>query len=869
MAKKLLKPQTIIPESLYVQRDADRQIRNVIGDMGRPGYILVARQMGKTNLLINAKRTCLDTTELFAYVDLSKPFSSASECFRYIIDTVVESLPANFDDLAMRLSASRTDNVPAYKEHERELRAILSAITGKLIISLDEIDSLNNAPFSDQIFAQIRGIYFSRINIPEFARLTYILSGVVDPNDIIKDKRISPFNIGQKIYLDDFSENEFYDFLNRANLAIDDDISKRIYHWTQGNPRITWDLCSAVEDLIQRSSPMTPNSIDKLVMDIYLTDYNRAPVDHIRELVADSAELRNAVRALHRRDNSAIADSTRSKLYLAGVVSSVARTSNTAIKNPIIASTLSLQWLDDVSILQKGVLRAADDRYQEGQFQDALRLYQRYVDTQDSITAIDSASIYYYMGHCAYQLGQYQDAIAYFEKTHFRKEDQSQRYFQKRASLGNCYFRLGNIDKSIEYFKEVLSSNFRDIVYVRSLMSLGLLYARQSFSNNRLDVLRSYQQVIDLCEGEHEFLSQADATSYLALAHYNLGNVYASEQSNDNALLHLRKACETTSGAAKSLALVSIYPLLSNEDAKRDCLLEAINIITSQRITPAPPDPERTMTMTRESFLFLLRESFFINKELFAKFAGYVLSSPEPIERSEQRLYYALATYCLLDKSISRAIELLESTIDFDDTDEELQYRSYQLLSALATGKREKFYYNKYFTIFRSSARPDPVSEIDFLVFEKALAVFAKAGDVNTMFKWISCIRQEIGNVDKLLLSNYALVFWWNMRAYMMLAQEKNARRVAQETLDFFANTVSDSNKGSALENKQIADVKEYAESLVKQNSTIIIPHQRQFGRNEWITVKYVSSNIVKKAKYKNLEADLDSGACVLMPQGL
>jgi hypothetical protein len=54
---KYLKPSTIIPSDLYVDRAADRQLRQIISDMGRPGYVLVARQMGKTNLLLHAQQT--------------------------------------------------------------------------------------------------------------------------------------------------------------------------------------------------------------------------------------------------------------------------------------------------------------------------------------------------------------------------------------------------------------------------------------------------------------------------------------------------------------------------------------------------------------------------------------------------------------------------------------------------------------------------------------------------------------------------------------------------------------------------------------------------------------------------------------------
>ena len=68
---KILKKYTSIPPHLYVERDADLQLKRIVDEMQRPGYVLVARQMGKTNLLINAKRTLESDNRIFAYVDLS------------------------------------------------------------------------------------------------------------------------------------------------------------------------------------------------------------------------------------------------------------------------------------------------------------------------------------------------------------------------------------------------------------------------------------------------------------------------------------------------------------------------------------------------------------------------------------------------------------------------------------------------------------------------------------------------------------------------------------------------------------------------------------------------------------------------------
>ena len=51
-----LKSYTIVPDSLYVERKADLQLHGIVEAMQRPGYVLVSRQMGKTNLLLRAKR---------------------------------------------------------------------------------------------------------------------------------------------------------------------------------------------------------------------------------------------------------------------------------------------------------------------------------------------------------------------------------------------------------------------------------------------------------------------------------------------------------------------------------------------------------------------------------------------------------------------------------------------------------------------------------------------------------------------------------------------------------------------------------------------------------------------------------------------
>ena len=135
-----LNPQTIIPSSLYVRRDADRQLKSIVDGMGRPGYVLVARQMGKTNLLLNAKREMENGPDCFVYIDVSNTVPKLVDFFRYVIDQTIDGYPERFEEIGKKIRAARAPypELP-HKEHEQELRLLLRAITGRLVICLGSI----------------------------------------------------------------------------------------------------------------------------------------------------------------------------------------------------------------------------------------------------------------------------------------------------------------------------------------------------------------------------------------------------------------------------------------------------------------------------------------------------------------------------------------------------------------------------------------------------------------------------------------------------------------------------------------------------------------------------------------------------------
>ena len=115
----------------------------------------------------------------------------------------------------------------------------------RLIIFVDEIDATLRLDFSDDFFAAIRACYNARATSSQFERLTFALLGVASPSDLIKDSSRTPFNIGQRIHLDDFTSKEAVTLT--AGFDCDEvtalRILNRVLYWTDGQPYLTQRVC--------------------------------------------------------------------------------------------------------------------------------------------------------------------------------------------------------------------------------------------------------------------------------------------------------------------------------------------------------------------------------------------------------------------------------------------------------------------------------------------------------------------------------------------------------------------------------------------------------------------------------------------------
>jgi len=865
MKEKTLKSSTIIPSHLYVERGADRQIRSILSDMGRPGYILVARQLGKTNLLLNTKRSMENKECIFVYVDLSTIFDDERDCFRNIVDIAIDTNEGNLGDIRDQILKIRDgDKYPPQKEHELELRALLNSIPGKLVIFLDEIDALSNVKFSDKVFAQIRSIYFTRVNYTEYDRLTYILSGVLEPSEIINNKNISPFNIGEKIYLNDFSYQEYEDFLGKLGFDLSSDVIERVYYWTGGNPRITWDVLSRIENKLIENESITLGVVDKIVKRLYLKDFDHAPIDHIRDLVENDKNIRDAVNVVKYGKGNTLSDDVKRKLYLAGIIKSDFSSKEILFKNEVISQSLSDEWLKEIESRGKSKLDLANEKFGEGKYQDAVSLYQDYLK-EDDFDKKTEHLYYYNMGFCCYRINDFEKALEYFLIFPFDKKGFASSYFHSKYLIGICQFYVKNYESSLESFSELVNDDRFGPYYFESLLNLAGTYSKIDHKNHKNKIIELNEKVLIELEDPECLVSTDGINNIKTTAYYNLGKVYASSGDSKNANHSYGKASLVCDLQSKPRILFELYRQEDLESKKIVILEDIVKTVVKDCLIPSELTIEEPIKFDHNVNYNILSELFLKDmKTVFSNYCDYNLQNIFTDQR-QYELLSGIGTFLVLSNRVEDSRKVILYLLDnFSDTidDQDFLYDWYRWCTQYFDVEK---YREKYFEAFKTRYA-DTFNQVDLQIFSNEIYRLFDSEKYSDSLQLISITYHYYEDFDEDKKIDYALVMYFEFMIYRSVSDKVNAIAQAEILIDFINSKQPMSADDSLLEKKQIQiilkEAKDFFNSSVKREPVRLATPK--IGRNQYVQVKYYDGTI-KKMKYKRVIQSIKKGDCTLV----
>lgn len=302
-------------DQFYIEREDDISFQEKVIKPGTTTTIYAPRQTGKTSLLVRGEHHAQQNGAKVVHLDMQSVnkdnLKEIDQFQHFLAKFISDELQLDWKGEIKKLWDS-SELPPNQKLTNLLRRYILPKTDFPIVLAMDEVDRLLHTDFSEDFFGLIRSWHNSRPREEQWNKLSIVLIISTEPHLLIRDLSQSPFNVGLKIYLDDFNEEQVRDLNQRHSSPVtESDISQfmtllngqpylcRMAFYTLATKKLTWSQLSNIATTDQ--GPFVEH------------------LQHYHRLLLNEPDLRAALKEVIRR-NRCVDEIALLRLKRAGLV---------------------------------------------------------------------------------------------------------------------------------------------------------------------------------------------------------------------------------------------------------------------------------------------------------------------------------------------------------------------------------------------------------------------------------------------------------------------------------------------------------------------------------------------------------------------
>lgn len=227
-------------DKFYIEREADTRLKRQILRSGSITTIRAPRQTGKSSLLIRGLQHARQNNVKTIYLDLQRTnreyLTTIDSFMRYLANFLGRQLgvdPNEIDKTWEGFLGSQ-DKLTYLMEDK-----ILPSTETRIVLAIDEADRLLETNFHTDFFGLIRAWHNNAAYDQLWEQLSIVLIISTEPYLLIADSNQSPFNVGEKLYLQDFDEFQVATLNQRHNSPVQPQDLPQFFTLINGHPYLT------------------------------------------------------------------------------------------------------------------------------------------------------------------------------------------------------------------------------------------------------------------------------------------------------------------------------------------------------------------------------------------------------------------------------------------------------------------------------------------------------------------------------------------------------------------------------------------------------------------------------------------------------